>query len=121
MHYWVKMHSHLGQPTAAMHFTRNVAQEYMMKMGINTEGAETANKEVSKMPDKFKQQLRWLVFAELVATYVSHQKEGGHTPLNCVIQEAQPDVVTVYETTEHDEWIINTIPVLGEVYEGDND
>jgi len=30
---------------------------------------ETVDREVSKMPDKFKQQAKWLVFAEAVNMY----------------------------------------------------
>ena len=70
MHYWFKTHACLGQLTAAMHIMREIAQEYVMKRVVNTKEAETANKEVSKIPDTFKQLSKLLVFVELVATFL---------------------------------------------------
>ena len=77
MHYWVKTHLHLGLSTAAVHFTMAIAQEYVVKMIVNTEETVTIDQETSKLLDKFKQQAKWLVFAEAVAIYLSQQKGGG--------------------------------------------
>ena len=76
MHFWIKTHAHLGQLTVSMHIMREIAQEYVMKMVVNTKEAETAKKdEVSKMPDKLKQLSKWLVLMKLVATFLSCRKE----------------------------------------------
>ena len=76
MHYWFKTHACLGQLTATMHIRREIAQEYVMKMVVNTKEAETAKKdEVSKMPDKLKQLSKWLVLMKLVAALLSCRKE----------------------------------------------
>ena len=75
------MHSHLGQPTVAMLFSMQVAQEYAMKMvAVNTEETEMAVKETSKMPDKFKQLSKWLVFKEAIK---SAERRRTHSPQLC--------------------------------------
>jgi len=77
-HYWVKTHSHLGLPTAAAHFIMAIAQEYVVKrMVVDSEEMVASDQEASELPEKFKKQAKWLVFAEAIATYLSQQKGGG--------------------------------------------
>ena len=74
---WVKTHWYLGLSTAVVHFTMAIAQEYAIKMTVDTEEMVTTDCEASKLPDKFKQQAKWLVFTEAIATCLSQQKGGG--------------------------------------------
>ena len=103
----------------AVHFAMAIVQEYIVKMIVDTEETVAIDRATSKLPDKFKQQAKWFVFAEAIAMYLSQQKGGGQIPLNYVIHDADPLEVDAVYKIEHEQ-IINTVPLL-DVYEKDND
>ncbi|MGH3054590.1 MAG: hypothetical protein ACRDL7_06385, partial [Gaiellaceae bacterium] len=119
MRYWVSTRTRRGLDIAATLFNRDVANESVKKMLIDSaEMRDKTESAIKSMPDKFKNESSWNVFKDAVDTYLSQLKGGDRIPLNYVIRD-NDDVDNEAHYENDVERLISTVPLRGEHYNRD--
>ncbi|MGH7974599.1 MAG: hypothetical protein ACREBR_03670 [bacterium] len=118
MRYWVSTRVRRGLAISAALFTRDVANECIQIMMVDTNESSEKAKTMSE-PDKFKIDSNWEVFKEAVLTYLGQFQGGGRIQIKYVIRDNdinEPNAVYANDM----ERLIQTVPLEGELFVRDN-
>ncbi|MGH7974125.1 MAG: hypothetical protein ACREBR_01265 [bacterium] len=119
MRYWVSSRVRQGLAISAALFTRDVANECVQTMMVDTIESNEKMKSVLSVPDKFKIDGNWEIFKESVITYFGQLKGGGRIPLKYVIRDSDNGDREMNYATDM-ERLICTVPLEGELFTRDN-
>jgi hypothetical protein len=120
MRYWVKTRVRPNHDINPNLFIREIAISKAIKMVNAAEEVISEKESDVKMPEKFKITSKWIVFSEMVDTYLNRLRGQRCRPLTYIIRTIENPVPgTIYQTEQ--ELLVATAPLTGDQFDLDNE